>query len=67
MVLKHSVGAGARLLFPQFDRTVFRIDWGLPLADEYRGPSGAFMITFGQAFSMPLLDEPSVLSGVLPE
>jgi hypothetical protein len=59
--LKHSVGAGLRLLFPQFDRTVFRIDWGFPLeppspdaATPQRSFStlpGALFFTFGQAFS----------------
>src|SRR5262249_38198247 len=31
MHLKHSVGFGARLEFPQLERTVMRIDWGFPL------------------------------------
>ena len=59
--LKHSVGVGLRLLFPQFDRTVFRIDWGLPLEPPGRDATtpqrsfstlpGALFFTFGQAFS----------------
>jgi hypothetical protein len=59
--LKHSVGVGLRLLFPQFDRTVFRIDWGIPLEPPARDATtpqrsfssmpGALFVTFGQAFS----------------
>jgi hypothetical protein len=55
--LKHSVGFGTRIEFPQLDRVVMRIDWGFPLT---RGPGlptspwpGDVVITFGQAFGMP--------------
>ncbi len=34
VVVRHSVGVGVRLLFPQFNRTVYRIDFGVPLDDE---------------------------------
>jgi hypothetical protein len=57
--LKHSVGAGARVLLPQINRAVFRFDFAIPLN---RGPfpeTGitqpvdpfGFYFTFGQAFS----------------
>lgn len=53
VVLHHSVGAGLRLLFPQLDRMVFRIDVGVPIAPAR--PEGVapvdFVATFGQAFS----------------
>lgn len=52
--LWQSVGLGARILFPQLDRFVFRIDVGFPLARPL--PEGvaplAFFVTFGQAFSL---------------
>lgn len=31
--VKHSIGAGLRLLFPQFNRYPFRVDMGFPLGD----------------------------------
>jgi hypothetical protein len=52
VVLHHSVGAGLRMLFPQLDRMVFRIDVGVPVAPAR--PAGVapadFVVTFGQAF-----------------
>lgn len=51
--LRHSVGLGARVLFPQLDRVVFRADVGFPLGRPL--PAGVspvgFFVTFGQAFS----------------
>lgn len=52
----HSVGGGFRILFPQADRIVMRLDWGFPLRADVNATPGAFYFTFGQAFSMP---EPS--------
>jgi hypothetical protein len=53
--LKHGAGFGLRLLFPQLERTVTRIDWGFPLTPGF--VQGAFpgdiVVTFGQAFPMP--------------
>lgn len=61
--LKHSVGLGMRLLIPQLDRVVFRVDWGLPLEPPRPDAStpqrsfstlpGALFVTFGQAFAAP--------------
>lgn len=65
--LKQSVGLGARVLLPQFDRVVFRLDWGMPLTQGFRGFPGGVVLTFGQALSFPTVMEPSVLSDVLPE
>lgn len=51
--LWQSAGIGARSLFPQLDRTVFRVDVGFPLSRPL--PQGvsraAVYATFGQAFS----------------
>lgn len=63
--LKHSVGAGLRILFPQLDRTVFRLDWAFPLvnAPEVGVTSpwpGDVVFTFDQAFSFPAVSAPSV-------
>ncbi len=65
--LKQSVGLGGRVLLPQFDRAVFRLDWGVPLSSQYGGLPGGVVLTFDQAFSLPGVDEPSVLDGVLPQ
>ena len=50
--LWHAVGFGARVLFPQVDRVVFRLDVAFPLSRPL--PAGAtpvtFFGTFGQAF-----------------
>jgi hypothetical protein len=53
---KHTSGFGARVLFPQLDRTVFRVDVGFPLSLTPL-PAGtnpvSFFVTFDQAFSVP--------------
>jgi hypothetical protein len=56
-----SVGLGLRILFPYFDRTVFRIDWGFPLTQGYSTFPGAVFVAFGQAFTMPELETPTVM------
>jgi hypothetical protein len=52
--LRHAVGLGARILFPQLDRVVFRADVGFPLARDIPGGVSpvTFFVTFGQAFSL---------------
>jgi hypothetical protein len=62
--LKQSVGVGVRVLFPQFDRIVMRADWGFPLTPGpgYSTFPGAFFFSFGQAFNMPGVPVPSVLT-----
>ena len=60
--LKQSVGLGLRVLFPQFDRIVMRADWGFPLTPGYPSFPGAFFLSFGQAFSVPVVPVPSVLT-----
>ncbi len=64
--LKHSVGIGLRVLFPQLDRTTFRLDWGLPLTKApelgiLRPFPGDVVFTFGQAFGMPGVAPPSAV------
>jgi len=61
-VLKQSVGLGLRVLFPEFDRIVMRADWGFPVTPGYASFPGAFFLSFGQAFAMPGVPVPSVLT-----
>lgn len=53
-VPKHDAGFGTRILFPQLDRTVFRVDVGFPISPII--PSNAspvtFFVTFDQAFPL---------------
>jgi hypothetical protein len=63
--LKHSIGVGLRVLFPQLDRSTFRLDWGLPMSKApelgiTRPFPGDVVFTFGQAFPMPGVSPPSV-------
>lgn len=50
----HGAGVGLRILFPQANREVLRLDWGFPLGHP-RLPvwPGSFFVTFGQAFALP--------------
>jgi hypothetical protein len=64
--LKQSLGGGVRVLFPQLNRAVFRLDWAAPLtAGASRIPDqplpGAIYFTFGQAFDLPKLKLPEIL------
>lgn len=54
--LKQSAGGGLRIQFPQFDRAVFRADWGYPFDPEESTPLGAVFVTFGQAFDLAELE-----------
>ena len=63
--LKQSIGLGLRVLFPQFDRLVMRADWGFPLTSGYPSFPGAFYLSFGQAFGVPGVPAPSVLTETL--
>jgi hypothetical protein len=56
-----SVGVGMRALFPQLDRTVFRVDVGVPFERHIDSTGSAippfgFVATFGQAFDTPSVD-----------
>lgn len=59
---KHGVGMGARILFPQTERFVMRLDWAMPLSGPASPLPGALFVTFGQAFEMPRIAQPSVTS-----
>jgi hypothetical protein len=48
--LHHSAGAGVRMLFPQLDRVLFRIDLGFPIDAPGGVAPASFFATFGQAF-----------------
>jgi hypothetical protein len=66
IALRQSVGVGVRILFPQFNRQVFRLDWGAPLTPgRGRIPDspfpGGIYFTFGQAFDMPRVKLPEIL------
>jgi hypothetical protein len=62
MRLKQSAGFGLRVLFPQLDRVVLRVDWGFPLTKGVV-PAGGFpgdiVFTFRQAFAVPALPVPN--------
>jgi hypothetical protein len=60
--LRQSAGAGVRILFPQVNRQVFRLDWAAPLSPPYHALPGAVYFTFGQAFDMPTTKLPEILS-----
>lgn len=60
-----SVGVGFRVLFPQANRIVLRGDWGFPIATQgFSSWPGRFFVTFGQAFGMPGVTEPSAVAGL---
>jgi hypothetical protein len=64
--VKQSLGAGVRILFPQLNRQVFRLDWAAPLSapDGFRSAQplpGAVYFTFGQAFDNPKVKLPEIL------
>ena len=63
--LLQGAGVGLRILFPEFDRIVFRADWGFPLNPGYPAFPGSFFVSFKQAFDMPAVSAPSVLTQTL--
>ncbi len=56
---KQSLGTGVRVLFPQFDRILFRVDVAFPLPTAGSLPSGVspagVFATFGQAFTTDVI------------
>jgi hypothetical protein len=63
--LKGSTGLGARILFPQATRAVFRIDWGFPITGGGWEPwPGGVYVTFGQAFDLPAIGTPRAIAGL---
>jgi len=66
IALHQSVGAGVRILFPQVNRQVFRLDWAAPLTPGLgripdRPLPGGVYFTFGQAFDLPHVKLPKLL------
>jgi len=63
LAVRQSLGLGVRVLFPQAERTVLRLDWAFPLNpdDDYPTFPGKVYLTFDQAFSMPGLPTPTVM------
>lgn len=60
---KQDAGFGARILFPQLDRVVFRVDVGFPIAPYPAGSSPVtFFVTFDQAFPMYLVTPNSAVT-----
>jgi hypothetical protein len=50
LVLHHDVGGGFRLLIPQVDPYVLRLDWAIPLTGESKGLPGRVSLGFFQVF-----------------
>jgi hypothetical protein len=50
---RQGTGAGLRIVFPQAERTVLRLDWGIPLSGDIPQLPGTIYFTFGQAFPVP--------------
>ena len=66
IALHQSLGAGVRILFPQLNRQVFRLDWAAPLTPGHgripdRPLPGGVYFTFGQAFDLPRVKLPKLL------
>ena len=54
---KSATGFGGRILFPQFDRVVFRADIGFPIAPQGLPPGVSpysYYFSFEQAFAVPV-------------
>ncbi|MBX3127439.1 MAG: BamA/TamA family outer membrane protein [Polyangiaceae bacterium] len=58
--LKQSVGLGLRVLFPQANRIVMRLDYGVPVTARGLEWPGSLFLAFGQAFGMPTLEPPTL-------
>jgi outer membrane protein assembly factor BamA len=60
---KHDAGFGTRILFPQLDRVVFRVDVGFPIAPSLPGISPiTFFATFEQAFPLDTIEPKSAVT-----
>jgi hypothetical protein len=64
--IHHSLGVGARVLIPQLDREVFRVDVGFPVGPRPGGIApAAFFVTFDQAFPSTTISPTSPTNAVL--
>jgi hypothetical protein len=59
--LKHGVGGGLRFVFPQIERTVLRVEMGIPLNRNDPGAETALIVQLRQAFVMPGLVSPGLV------
>jgi hypothetical protein len=59
--LKHAYGGGLRVLLPQLDRSVFRVDVGFPLDPTVPGAERTIIAQFRQAFAMPNITPPALV------
>jgi outer membrane translocation and assembly module TamA len=60
-VLHHGAGAGLRFVFPQVERTVFRIDVGVPLGPPSAAAETTVVAQFRQAFPMSQVAPPTII------
>jgi len=62
--MHHDVGAGLRVLFPQFNLSPFRADFGVPLDSK----GFAVTVSYGSAQAVPLTanDDAEALTGIRP-
>jgi hypothetical protein len=67
LALKHAYGGGLRVLLPQLDRAVFRIDVGFPLDPSVPGAERTIIAQFRQAFPMPRVLPPSLVPSTFRE
>ena len=58
--LRHGVGGGLRVAFPQIQRSVFRLDVGVPLDPNDRYANASVIARFEQAFPVPALASPGL-------
>ena len=59
--LRHGVGGGLRLAFPQIQRSVFRIDFGVPLNPNDPAAGANVVARFEQAFDVPAIASPGLV------
>jgi outer membrane translocation and assembly module TamA len=59
--LRHGAGGGLRVAFPQIQRSVFRIDVGVPLDPHDPAADTNVIARFEQAFGVPALSSPGLL------
>jgi hypothetical protein len=61
MSLKRGIGGGLRFAFPQIQRSVLRVDFGIPLDPRVAGAERSLVVEFEQAFDMPVLTSPGLV------
>jgi hypothetical protein len=58
---RHGIGGGLRLAFPQIQRSVFRIDFGVPLNPNDPAAGANVVARFEQAFDVPVIVSPGLV------